>query len=328
MSRTFLAIFAFITGVLTITRLVKFAVNPSYAPYHELISPFLVIGGLFAITLFLTYPIEVIRPRLLRGWRYILPFIPVVLLTIPSMLGMRYQTLLSFDDLTEHLMEFNVMLRLLGVAVLFLISLSLLAIPYNWRESSADYRWILRTAMIAQGISVLYFLQGFTNSVIAQIVHLLWYVISLLYFTYFELRERLQVVDLPDDVGGDGGNISVPKGDLWQQISYLMDIKEYWRNPDTSVETISRALGTNRIYVARSIKEHTGMSFNDYMNSRRVEYMATMLRQNPEISQKSLFFAVGFRSYPTAHRNFTKFKGCSPTDYIMRNESKKKPPFS
>ena len=319
LSRTFLSSFAFIVGVLVVTRLVKFAIDPSFSPYHELISPFLVLGGLCAITLFLIYPIEVIRPRLLRGWRFVLPFVPVILLSIPSLVGMKYQTLLSTDDLIEHLFEFDVLLRLLGVVIVFLISLTLVALPYNWRETSVNHRWILRTVLIAQVISVLFFVQGFTSSAVAQLIHLLWLCISLFYFTYFELRERLLPVELPSGVGGRS-NSTVPKGDLWQQISYLMDIKEYWRDPDTSVETISKTLGTNRIYVARSIKEHTGMSFNDYMNSRRVEYMATMLRQNSEINQKTLFFAAGFRSYPTAHRNFTKFKGCSPTEYSMKND--------
>ena len=81
---------------------------------------------------------------------------------------------------------------------------------------------------------------------------------------------------------------------------------------------LSAAIGTNRIYVARCIKEHTGMTFNDYMNSKRVEFMANLLRQNPTQNQKQLFFAAGFRSYPTAHRNFTKFKGCSPTEYTEK----------
>lgn len=211
LSRTFLSSFAFIVGVLVVTRLVKFAVDPSYSPYHELISPFLVLGGLCAITLFLIYPIEVIRPRLLRGWRFVLPFVPVILLSIPSLVGMKYQTLLSTDDLMEHLLEFNVLLRLLGVVIVLLISLSLMAIPYNWRETSVNHRWILRTVMIAQVISVLFFVQGFTSSAVAQLIHLLWLCISLFYFTYFELRERLLPVELPSGIGGRS-NSTVPQG--------------------------------------------------------------------------------------------------------------------
>lgn len=94
-----------------------------------------------------------------------------------------------------------------------------------------------------------------------------------------------------------------------------MDIEEAWRNPNTTVETLSKQLGTNRIYVARNIREHTDMSFNDYMNNKRVEFIASLLRQNPSQNLKELFFAAGFRSRDTAWRNFVKFKGCSPSDY-------------
>ena len=60
------------------------------------------------------------------------------------------------------------------------------------------------------------------------------------------------------------------------------------------------------------------MTFNDYINSKRVDFMANLLRQNPTQNQKQLFFSAGFRSYPTAHRNFVKFKDCSPTEYIEK----------
>ena len=83
-----------------------------------------------------------------------------------------------------------------------------------------------------------------------------------------------------------------------------------------TVETLSKELGTNRIYVASSVKEHTGMTFKNYLNSKRVEYIASLLHQNPSLNLKELYFTAGFRSRDTANRNFLRFKGCSPTDYI------------
>ena len=69
--------------------------------------------------------------------------------------------------------------------------------------------------------------------------------------------------------------------DFWPMICQVMDEWEAWRNPNTSVETLSTAVGTNRIYVARCIKEHTGMTFNDYMNQKRISFMAAQLRLDP-----------------------------------------------
>ncbi len=317
-SRLYLSIFGIVVSISYLARIASMTNNQELKPYMELLPPFSVIGGLLAITLFLIYPIEVMRPRWLNGWRVLLPFLPIVVIAAPMLFGLRFQSLLSISDLWEHIAEPDVVLRLLGVVTLTCISLLLLIIPYNWRKSSADYHWVRRTTLMAQMISVLYFCLILTNVAVFQILHTLWFGFVIAYFTYNELQVRLVPVGMPESLG-DGGDLSVVENkDLWQQVSYLMDIKEYWRNPDTTVASISQTLGTNRIYVARCIKEHTGMTFNDYMNSKRVEFMANLLRQNPTQNQKQLFFAAGFRSYPTAHRNFVKFKGCSPTEYIEK----------
>lgn len=42
---------------------------------------------------------------------------------------------------------------------------------YLWREASVNHRWILRTVLIAQIICVLFFVQGFTSSAVAQQLH-------------------------------------------------------------------------------------------------------------------------------------------------------------
>lgn len=317
-SRLYLSIFGIVVSISYLARIASMTNNQELKPYMELLPPFSVIGGLLAITLFLIYPIEVMRPRWLNGWRVLLPFLPIVVIAAPMLFGLRFQSLLSISDLWEHIAEPDVVLRLLGVVTLTCISLLLLIIPYNWRQSSADYHWVRRTTLMAQMISVLYFGLILTNLAVFQILHSLWCAFVIAYFTYNELRVRLVPVGVPESLG-DGGDLSVVENkDLWQQVSYLMDIKEYWRNPDTTVASVSQTLGTNRIYVARCIKEHTGMTFNDYLNSKRVDFMANLLRQNPTQNQKQLFFAAGFRSYPTAHRNFVKFKGCSPTEYIEK----------
>lgn len=104
----------------------------------------------------------------------------------------------------------------------------------------------------------------------------------------------------------------------WQSICQVMDEQEVWRNPNTTVETVSRLIGTNRYYVARCIRKHTGMTFNDYMNRKRVNYMVNKLKKTPTTDQKTLYFEAGFRSRTAAYRNFVKFVGCSPTDYLTK----------
>lgn len=148
---------------------------------------------------------------------------------------------------------------------------------------------------------------------------------SLAYFANFELYERLSPSGEDSSAGYSRFSTTNQQSPheplpLWEKISEIVDGWEAWRNPNTSVETISTAVGTNRIYVARCIKEHTGLTVNDYINQKRVDYMASELKK-ASLSHKEIYFSAGFRSRQTAYRNFLKFKGVSPTDYMAALES-------
>ena len=231
-----------------------------------------------------------------------------------------FQEITSLAYLWEHLSDFDVLIRLTGVVGVTVFSLLLLVIPYNWRKSSADYHWVVKTTLMAQGISVFFYGQVLTTCYVFYCLHMLWIAFAMAYFTYYEVHERLLPVSMPDQQTqlGQAATSQYRQMELWEGICQVMDLDKVWRNPNTTVETVSRELGTNRIYVARCIREHTGKTFNDFMNAKRVEYIASQLHQNPFASLKELFFAAGFRSRDTANRNFTKFIGCSPSEYMMR----------
>ena len=63
-----------------------------------------------------------------------------------------------------------------------------------------------------------------------------------------------------------------------------------------------------------------GLTVNDYINQKRVDFMATELKKAP-LSHKEIYFAAGYRSRQTAYRNFLKFKGVSPTEFVTAPES-------
>ena len=285
------------------------------------------IFGLYGITLFMCYPIELMRPRQLRGrWLWLL-WMPSVLVTLPCLFGLQFQELHTWSELRAHLLDWDVLLRLLSNAFVAIFSILLLVIPYSWRKSSADYHWIRQATFIAQGISVFYFGQIFTSFQIFPPLHVLWVTFSMLYFTYYELNIRIfpspkspnNFLTLESEPIETTIAVSAEEGggfDFWPNICKVMDELEAWRNPNTTVETISTAVGTNRIYVARCIKAHTGKTFNDYMNEKRISYMTAQLSHDPKHDLKSLYFDAGFRNRHTAYRNFVKFIGCSPSDFI------------
>ena len=45
-------------------------------------------------------------------------------------------------------------------------------------------------------------------------------------------------------------------------------------------------------------------------------YAVEVMRPNPLQDQRDLFYSVGFRSKTTAYRNFCKYVGQSPSEFI------------
>lgn len=288
----------------------------------QLLPPMLMIGGLWAITIVVCYPIEVIRPGGLCGLWLALLFLPALLVTLPPIFGLHFQELHSWADLRTHIGDFDVLLRLLCLVLLTIISLVLLFIPYNWQKSSADNNWIRQTIIIAQGITILYYANVLTINPVFFYLHMLWGVGSTIFFFYFEFfvrllppsgKEPLQL-ELPQEEHTESD--AKDNNDYWSLICQVMDEWEEWRNPNTTVETVSRSVGTNRNYVGRIIREHTGLTFNDYMNRKRIDFMAAQLRRDPKQDHKTLYFEAGFRSRTAAYRNFVRFMGSSPTDFV------------
>ena len=319
-SRTFLSLSFLLFSPFMIAAILLVGAG-KVSPFPSVIQPILGIGGLYAIILIMYYPLEVIRPRWLTGWKLLIPISPAIIATIPFLIGMHFQDIQTINDIKENLTDIDVLIRLITIALVVIVSLFIMIIPYNWRKSSANKTIIRRYVILSEITSIIFLTNCFSGSLIITNINILWCVFLISQLTYYELNQRIippiETQNLPDDpepvsnVADDNQT-----DDLWQRINHQMDKHEIWRNPDVTVEMMSRAVGTNRIYVADSIREHTGLTFNDYLNKWRTEYMADKLRQNPAQDQKPLYFEIGYRNRQTAYRNFIKFIGCSPSDFI------------
>ena len=115
-SRLFLAVLNLFVALLCAFRLITFTANPSLKPYHEVLSPFLLTGGLTSIILYLTYPIELIHPRWLNLRRGLLFVLPALISIALPLFGVHYQHLSRLSDIQSHLTDFNVLVRLGMVA--------------------------------------------------------------------------------------------------------------------------------------------------------------------------------------------------------------------
>lgn len=268
---------------------------------------------LMQMTFFL-YPLEVINPIVSRTKVYALLFSPLLLLVFIGMCaGIEYTPILTYADLWAHLGEFNVWFRLFALIVMLFYAFSLFLVPYDWRRSSADRKFIRTYALGFCLIGVLHFSIQFTHAYVFVLLHQVTWMAFFFGVAYYELRERL----LPYPADGDATPVCSDDDDaLWQRIIDILDNQEGWSNPDMNLMFLTEQVFSNRTYVNAAFKQHTGLTFGEYITKRRIDYVVTELKRNPAAEIHGLFVSVGYRQRSTAWRNFQKTMGMSPTEFL------------
>lgn len=277
-----------------------------------------------AVMLMLLYPIEVMRPNWLKWRHFLLFFLLFAFIFLLSILFMgQFTSLHSFADVWLHIGEPNVMLRMLFIAMTLLLCLSLLRLPYQWRESSATRQWVVTYVCVVFIISVLFFTWTLTLWMPVHILHNITPSLFIIYYTWFELHERVLPVPMEETEKLPPPTTEfAPSDNLWQRISVVLHDEQLWRNPDLSLDILCKRVGSNKDYVLQSFHKNTDTTFSDYVNRLRVDYMAAELLAHPSQSHKELYFRAGFRSKTAAFTNFKKYKRLSPSEFISAGQAK------
>ena len=101
---------------------------------------------------------------------------------------------------------------------------------------------------------------------------------------------------------------------FFQKVECLMVNERLFCEQEISREAVATAIGTNRTYLARSIKSATGMTFSEYITTLRTSYAAKLLTTSDE-PLDLIGTLVGFRSKTAYYRAFSAAYGCSPSEY-------------
>lgn len=337
-SRGYLACVFFLSGLIFLVRLLA-----SYAglpPTPAVLPVVNLYGGLVALLMLYFYPIEVISPGWLTFRRGILLFAPCWLLGLLLVcVPIHFRELYSFGDLAGHIAEFNVWFRLLILFVCIVpYCFMLFYIPYNYKRSSANYRWIFNYTVAVQCIGVFYILYMLTASTAVSMAHVACCILFGLLVTYQELFIRIDVPvepaeeELPlsstslqtedaEDAETTTAVAEPEKSDcpsLWNELVRLMQHEEIWRNPDLSLENLAERLGTNRTTLTQVIRRESNGGYKEFVNRFRMEEFLKNVNTKTLPNIQAEFFKVGFRSKATALRHFKDYTGSTPTDYLRK----------
>ena len=107
---------------------------------------------------------------------------------------------------------------------------------------------------------------------------------------------------------------------FFQKVEVLMVRDLLFCEQELSRDEVASAIGTNRTYLARSIKTATGKTFSEYITDLRTSYAAKLLTTTDE-PLDLIGTLSGFRSKSAYYRAFAAAYNCSPSDYRKNSVS-------
>ncbi len=104
---------------------------------------------------------------------------------------------------------------------------------------------------------------------------------------------------------------------LFNQIAELMNLELLYKNPKLTVDYVSKRVNANSKYVSQAIREKTGMNFNNYVNTYRIEEAKKILLDDESKSWSLDAVAVncGFNNPTTFYQSFKKYTGLTPASF-------------
>ena len=84
---------------------------------------------------------------------------------------------------------------------------------------------------------------------------------------------------------------------LFAEFERLMKTDRIYRERDITIDKVADRLGTNRSYLSRAINENGGMSFSQYINSRRIGEAV--------MDELKLLDEVAYVRFASVYRQFT-----------------------
>ena len=107
---------------------------------------------------------------------------------------------------------------------------------------------------------------------------------------------------------------------IHERLKKLMDEQKPFTNPDLTLNELARMLDVHPNILSQVINSKENKSFYDLVNEKRVEEFTRQISQpgSQQFTLLGLAFDCGFNSKASFNRNFKKYKGVTPSDYLKQ----------
>ena len=277
--------------------------------------------GSFLIVIFLYFPLEVMFPNLKKGWMYasflIFPFLFSTFWKVLLKNGMNPVYLSDISEIPANLNDASLVLRLyyfFFILLFFAGSVIFMIWGHNRYMTSRIVRVYAYGAipiMIIYIPIVLYGLDGNWHA-----LHICYMIFYNTVIAYLLLKpEKLPPQpEMECDKYNDG--LTIEEQALLQRLDNLIEMDKLYCRSDLTLPELSQLLGTNRTKLSKLIRCKGFNTFQDYLNSYRLEEFKQIILSGKADKINEAAQMAGFGSKATVYRCFMSTYGVSPSQYM------------
>lgn len=107
----------------------------------------------------------------------------------------------------------------------------------------------------------------------------------------------------------------------YARVLECMEKSKLYLDPDLSLEDMARALGTNKVYLSRTVNVVSGRNFCQFVNYYRVQYAKDIMRKDPHSRMMDVAIASGFHSIVTFNMAFKVNEDTTPSEWMREYAS-------
>ena len=107
--------------------------------------------------------------------------------------------------------------------------------------------------------------------------------------------------------------------ELFEKMNEILLRERGFTNVDMGLAELVGRLNTNHTYLYKAAKVFSGMTFQDYLQSIRLEE-ARQLLDNTDEQVAAIALMSGYKAVRTFYRHFREHYHLSPSEYRERNE--------
>ncbi|MDA7425064.1 helix-turn-helix domain-containing protein [Thalassococcus lentus] len=113
--------------------------------------------------------------------------------------------------------------------------------------------------------------------------------------------------------------------EITSALAGLLDDTQLFLDPDLSLDRLSRRMGLPRKTLSAAINRTTGENVSRFINRHRIDHACAQLMQGARVTDTWL--NSGFNTKSNFNREFSRLKGCSPSQWLAKNKETPKTSF-